>query len=339
MIALTVFLMSGCKNVNKNGDEYNGKINEETRDVFAMDTYMTLTAYGENAKDAIDEAVDEIHRLDDMFSVGNKDSEVSILNQNGSEIISEETEYLFETALQIYKNTEGCFDITVYPLMVEWGFTNQKYNVPKQDKIDSLLKNIGTSKIEFDKKEKLISVPDGVEIDFGGIAKGYTSQRIMQIFKKYELVGGVVSLGGNVQTYGRKPNGEKFRIGVEDPFGNQDYVGILNVENKAIITSGGYERFFEKDGVKYHHILDPKTGYPAETGLSSVTIVGEDGTMADGLSTALFVMGKNDAVDYWKKYAKKESFDMILVEDNGKITITEGLEKIFTSERQIEIVR
>ncbi len=337
LMIITAASLCGCR--DNNGIMNNGKISEETRDVFAMDTYMTLTAYGENAKDAIDEAVDEIQRLDDMFSVGNKNSEVTILNDNGSEIISDETAYLFETASQIYKNTEGSFDITVYPLMVEWGFTNQKYNVPNQKKIDSLLKLIGTEKIEYDKKQKFISVPEGMKIDFGGIAKGYTSQCIMKIFEKNDLTGGIVSLGGNVQTYGKKPNGDSFKVGIEDPFGNEEYVGILNVKNKAVITSGGYERFFEKDGEQYHHILDPKTGYPAKSGLASVTIVSDDGTKADGLSTALFVMGKEKAIEYWKQYGIKENFDVILVEENGDVTITEGIESLFSSDRKIDVAK
>ena len=337
LLCWVAVLLCGCEeNNNKNNQE---KVDSETRDVFAMDTYMTLTAYGKDAKTAIDEAVKEIERLDYMFSVGNEESEVSILNENGAEIISQETSYLFEKSNEIYDKTEGKFDITVYPLMVEWGFTNQKYKVPNQAKIDELLKYVGASKIEYNKSSKLICVPEGVKIDFGGIAKGYTSQRIVEIFKKYNLVGGVVSLGGNVQTCGLKPNGEKFRIGIEDPFGNQDYVGILDIKDKAVITSGGYERFFEKEGVKYHHILNPQTGYPAESGLASVTIINNDGTMADGLSTALFVMGKNDAIDYWKKYGKKDGFDMILVEDDGEISITTGIENSFSSEKKIKIIK
>ena len=183
-IIVIVGLLSGCGK-----EKYNERVKEEkikaTRDIFAMDTYMTLVAYGEKANEGLDEAVSEIQRLDEMFSVGKEESEVSILNQNGSKIVSDETKYLLEKALTIYRKTEGSFDISIYPLMVEWGFTNQKYKLPTKDKIKELLKGVDASKIEHTKGKNFVSLPEQMKIDFGGIAKGYTSQRIMEIFKKY----------------------------------------------------------------------------------------------------------------------------------------------------------
>ena len=223
--------------------------------------------------------------------------------------------------------------------MREWGFTNQKYKVPPKEKLEKLLKNVGTSKIEYDGQKHFISLPEGMEIDFGGIAKGYTSQRVMEIFQRNHVDGGIVSLGGNVQTYGEKPDHSDFVVGIEDPFGKEEYAGILKVKNKTVITSGGYERFFEKDGVTYHHILNPKTGYPAESGLKSVTIVNEDGTMADGLATALFVLGKEKAIDYWKEYGKEKSFDFVLVEESGEVSISAGLAKCFFSEGKFQVIK
>lgn len=320
-----LFALMGC-----GGEDEKKEPVTESRDIFAMDTYMSLTATGENASEALDAAAEEIKRLDDLFSVGNPESEISIVNENGSEALSEDTAYLIERALSIYEDTDGAFDITIYPLMVEWGFTSQEYQVPKEERIAELLKFVDTSGIEYDKEERFLSLPDGVWIDFGGIAKGYASGRVMDIFEEYGIESGLVSLGGNVQLYHEKPDGSLWRVAIENPDDTGEYIGVLQARNKAVITSGGYERYFEEDGKSYHHIIDPKTGYPAESGLTSVTVVSEDGALADGLSTAFYVMGKNGALEYWKAHAGE--IDLILVEEDGSITIIEGIKEDFTSE-------
>lgn len=336
---LCIVSLVGCS-VTKSSDKSNNTnkdVSSETRDIFAMDTYMTLTAWGDKAKEALDEAEEEINRLENLLSAEITDSEIYIVNQNGSVILSEDTSILIQKSIDLYQSTEGAFDITIYPLMVKWGFTTQDYQIPSKEQIQKLLKNVDSSKIEYDKTDQLLSLPEGVEIDLGGIAKGYTSSRIMEIFEKYNLESGMVSLGGNVQVYGKKVDGSLFKVAVESPDDQEDYVGILEIQDKAVITSGGYERYFEMDGQTWHHILDPKTGYPAQSGLTSVTIVSGDGTKADGLSTALFVMGKEKALEYWEQH--KEEFDVILVEEDGSVTITEGIEDTFSSEREVNVVK
>lgn len=221
--------------------------------------------------------------------------------------------------------------------MVKWGFTTQKYNVPSKNEISKLLKDVDSSKIIFDEKSGNIKLKENMKIDLGGIAKGYTSNRVMQIFKECGVKSGLVSLGGNVQALGTKTDGTAWQIAIENPDKSSDYIGVVSVKDKAVITSGGYERYFEKNGKTYHHILDPETGYPAESGLKSVTIVSDDGTLADALSTSLFVMGKEKALDYWREH--KNEFDTVLVEDNGDITITGGLEKIFKSNFKFDTVK
>ncbi len=308
-----------------------------TKDVFAMDTVMTLTAFGEEAQQAVDEAEKEIKRLDELLSTGIEDSEISIVNDNGSEYLSEDTASLISKSIELYKSTEGAFDITVYPLMEEWGFTTHKYKVPDRNKIKKLLENVDASKIEFDGNSKFISLPENTKIDLGGIAKGYTSDKIMKIYEKYNVTAGMVSLGGNVQVYKEKTDGTLWKVAVENPDGGDNYLGVVSVKDKAVITSGGYERYFEKDGITYHHIIDPATGYPAETGLKSVTIVSGDGVLADGLSTSLFVMGKEKALEYWKK--NSDMFDLILEDDKDKITITKGIQEYFTSDFDYDIAK
>ena len=339
-------LLGGCDNTKQDTTtetkstqtEEKAESNEEaSKDIFAMDTYMTVTAYGNQAQKAVDKAEAEIERLDKLLSTGNEESEIAKLNQTGSATLSEDAGYLVERALELNKETEGAFDIAIYPVMEAWGFPTQNYQVPTADTLESLLKLADASQIIYDEDTRKISFgQEGMKIDLGGIAKGYTSSRIMDIYKANNISSGLVNLGGNVQALGTKTDGSKWRVAVQSPDDTEDYLGILSVEDKAVITSGGYERYFEQDGKTYHHIIDPKTGYPAENGLTSVTIVSKDGTLADGLSTSLFIMGKDKAIEFWK--AHSDEFDTILLTDEGKLYVTEGIKDDFSTEMDMEII-
>lgn len=329
LFVLCIAMLTACQNSDEN--------KKVSKDIFAMDTYMTVTAYGKNAENGVNKAVDEINRLETVLSAEKQESDIYKLNETGSGTLSTDTKNIVSKALEINKTTNGAFDISIYPLMVKWGFTTQKYNVPSKNEISKLLKDVDSSKIIFDEKSGNIKLKENMKIDLGGIAKGYTSNRVMQIFKECGVKSGLVSLGGNVQALGTKTDGTAWQIAIENPDKSSDYIGVVSVKDKAVITSGGYERYFEKNGKTYHHILDPETGYPAESGVKSVTIVSDDGTLADALSTSLFVMGKEKALDYWHEH--KNEFDTVLVEDNGDITITGGLEKIFKSNFKFDTVK
>ncbi len=312
--------------------------NEATQEVFAMDTYMTVTAYGSRADEAVEEAVSEIERLDALLSTGDENSEIAQLNVNKSAVLSEDGGYLVERAIELYDMTDGAFDIAIYPVMQEWGFPTKDFKVPEDTTLKELLTLADVSDINYDTTTREISfAKDGMEIDLGGIAKGYTSSRIMQIFDEYDIESGLVNLGGNVQTYHTKTDGTKWRVAVQSPEDDSDYIGVLDVSDKAVITSGGYERYFEQDGKIYHHIIDPSTGYPAESGLKSVTIISDDGTLADGLSTSLFVMGKDKAEEFWK--AHSDEFDFVLLTDDDMMYVSEGIADDYTSDYNFEIVK
>ena len=395
-------------------------------DVFAMDTYMNLLAYGDRAEEAVLAAAQEIHRIDDMLSTGNPESEISKLNAAGTGHVSEDTLYLIKESKTLYEETNGLFDIAIYPVMKLWGFPSQEYRVPTEEEIKTGLTLTDASKIaiggaaaaapesaaegkteakttakteeakngeaekEKAKTEDTAAKPEkatapeagdgggatdqpaaaeepaatdqlaavatqeteaadksaqtlvlfgasGMEIDLGGIAKGFTSSRVMEVFREYGIEHGLVSLGGNVQALGTKENGKPWRVAIQNPESELDYLGILDIEDKCVITSGGYERFFEKDGVRYHHIIDPRTGYPADSGIISATIISKDGTLADGLSTSLFIMGKDQAEKYWRKNADR--FDYILEDEEGKLYVTEGAAAILTTEAEMEVVK
>lgn len=316
----------------KNSDElYN-------QGVFAMDTYMSLSAYGSKGEEAVKSAIEEIERLDGIWSVGKKDSEVAKINRDGKGKISEDTISVVKKALELSESTEHAFSITVYPLMELWGFTSGEYQVPTTKDIHEKLSLVDDTKVVLEKESGKLTLGSGQQMDLGGIAKGFTSARIIEIWKKMGISSGMVSLGGNVQVLGSKPDGSDWKIGVQKPGDKEgNMLGVLSVKDCAVITSGGYERYFEEAGKTYHHILDTRTGAPSESGLTSVTIVSKDGTLADGLSTSLFVMGREKAIAYWKEH--REEFETILVEEDGTIYVTEGLQDSFETEENIKVIQ
>lgn len=336
---LLCIVMGGCSfgesGSKDGGNKEAGKVC--TQDVFAMDTYMGVTAYGSNGEKAVNAAVKEIKRLDSLWSVSSEQGEIYKVNQEGEGNLSEDTYDLVCEAKSIYQMTDGAFDMTVYPLMELWGFTSGNYKVPLENEIQTTLKKVDQSRVKLTKDRRII-LEQGQQMDLGAIAKGFTSSRIMEIYKENGVTSGRVSLGGNVQVLGTKPDGTKWKIGIQDPESAEgDIIGVVSLADQAVITSGGYERYFEEDGKRYHHILDTTNGYPADSGLSSVSIISADGTLADGLSTALFVMGKEKAIEFWREHP--DAFDTVLVETDGSIYVTEGLEDCFSSERAFEIVR
>ncbi|MDO5702866.1 MAG: FAD:protein FMN transferase, partial [Lachnospiraceae bacterium] len=172
--------------------------------------------------------------------------------------------------------------------------------------------------------------------DFGGIAKGFTSDRIMDVYREAGVSSGLVSLGGNVQALGTKTDGSRWKIGIQNPEKDGTYLGIIEVEDRAVITSGGYERYFEEDGKTYHHILDASRGRPSDSGLKSVTIVSENGMLADALSTALFVMGADRAEKFYSEHG--DAFEMVLLTEDGKLLVSEGLKGFFSTDLETEWV-
>lgn len=319
------------------------------KQLFAMDTYMEFTAYGKNSEKAVDAAIEEVQKLDAMLSAENSKSEVYALNEQGNLQATDDLAELILRGKEIYQETDGLFDDTIYPVMKLWGFPTGNYHVPTAAEVQKKLALVDENKVEIqtrdsdekgrDSKEKAKFVTLGADqqIDFGGIAKGYTGQKLAELFQEYGVSSALVSLGGNIQAIGTKPDGSSWKVGIRDPKGGQqDYIGVLSVENQAVITSGGYERYFEEDGKTYIHIINPRTGYPADGDLLSVTIVSRDGTLADGMSTALYIMGYEKACQFWRQ--RREEFNVILVTDDGKIHISENLKENFQTECDLEMI-
>lgn len=291
--------------------------------VFAMDTVMELTAYG--AGDTLmQEAEQRILDLEALLSVTDENSEIYALNRDGEAALSADTEALLEQALEVCDKTGGALDISIYPVLRAWGFTTGTYQIPDSSELAALLTAVDHSRITVG--DGTATLPAGMEVDLGSVAKGYTGDQVTQLLRDGSVTSALLNLGGNVQVIGGKPDGSSWRVAVQDPEG-EGYLGVLELRDKAAITSGGYERYFVgEDGTVYWHILDPSTGAPAHSGLVSVTIVGDSGTVCDALSTALFVMGLEDAADYWRQYG---GFDAVFLTEEGDVYITEGLQDCF----------
>lgn len=319
-LLVAALMLAGC------GAQTSAEESSQSREVYAMDTVMTLEAYGQNADAALDEAVAEIERLDALWSIASSDGEIARLNAEKQITASADTLALLTRAKEISAATDGLFSTTIAPLMEAWGFTSGDYRVPDEAELSALLAHVDDEEIAI--SDSTVTIPADAKVDLGGIAKGFTSARVMEIFRENGVENGILSLGGNVQALGTKPDGSLWRVGLQDPADERALFATLELADKAVITSGAYERNFEQDGIVYHHIIDPRTGYPAESGLSSVTIVSDDGTLADGLSTALFIMGKEAAVEFWR--SRRDDFDMVLLADDGAVTVSAGIADALT---------
>ncbi len=311
--------LSGCEN-NR----------EYSQTIFSMDTVMELTAYGKNGEDGVLAAIEEINRLDGILDANDRESAIFKLN-NKKEIKGEEDIYrLIKDSVAFGEETGGLLNIGLYPIIKEWGFNSGEYKIPQKERLEELLKHTGLKNINFNSDDFGVEICDEYEeIELGAVAKGYTGDRVIEIFKENGVERGIISLGGNVQTLGAKADGSPWKVAVANPDEGGGSVGIVKVTDKAVVTSGSYQRYFEKDGKRYHHIIDPRTGMSAQSGLKSVTIISALGEMADAYSTAVFIMGEEQGAEFWRR--RKDEFDMILITVDDRILITKPLENSFTA--------
>ena len=307
-------------------------------EIFALDTAITLKVYGSKRAQVLKKLEDKINELDEVLSTGKETSEVSRLNRSGEAVLSPTVANLVKRSLDIYKKTDGLFDITIYPLMELWGFPTKNYRVPSEKEIEEKLKLVGSDKIDFNEETRKISFKNkGMEIDFGGIGKGYITDELVKILTDEKVESAIINLGGNVFGFRKKPDGSLWNIAIRDPNEPDKYMATIRLEDSAVITSGGYERYFEENGIIYHHILDPRTGKPSESGLKSVSIISKDGTLADALSTSLFIMGEEKAIGYWKENGS--NFDILLMTNDNRLLVSAGIkDKVISDNYKIEVI-
>lgn len=337
-VLLLALLLSGC------GAQMSPDEAQESIQVIAMDTAMLITTYGERSPAAAYACEDTIRDLEKQLSRTDPDSEVSRLNAAGGEAVEvgEDLYILLHEAACLSAETRGAFDVTVAPVVSAWGFTEDSFRVPSQAELDGLLKLVDYNAV-YDRylptaDPRAAAIGPGQSIDLGGVAKGYAADKIVKVLQEHEVPRANINLGGNVLAYGDRPDGTPWRVGIQDPARVDEqnaFAGVLALTDSFAVTSGGYQRYFEQDGKTYHHIIDPATGYPADSGLTSVTVVAPalegflNGTMCDAYSTALFVMGEEQALDFWRDRSAGV-FELVLVTEDGRVVVTEGLADRFT---------
>lgn len=330
-LALILLLASSCTR-NYQSDT------PETITFLAMDTVVSVTGRGRERSIAAQEVHSLITSMEDELSRTREGSTIYSLNHGTGQpvTVSPRVQSLLEQAQTLYGMTGGRFDITIAPAADLWGFTKDAFRVPDAAEQEAVKAHVGIEHLTL--SGDTVQLDEGAELDLGGIAKGYALERARDIFETHDLNGGIANLGGDILAYGTGSSGNPWRIGIRDPFhaaDEEDYLGILEASDRYVLTSGGYERFFEEDGRHYQHIIDPATCSPAQSDLESVTIVTSldegAGTAADALATALFVMGSEDAIDFWRE--SDFPFEMILVDDSGHVYLSKGLRDCFIPQK------
>ncbi len=301
------------------------KSDYNTYEFFCMDTFITLS--GENiSKDDFREIENYLTELDAMLSRTNEESEIYALNHSKSLELSFTAADILSKAADVSENTGGAYDMCMGLISELWDITGKKY-VPTDKEIEERLiycdydgVTVAGNVAEKDFEETVI--------DLGGSAKGYAAQLAIEKLKDMGIENAMISLGGNIALTGHSKSREDvWRVGVKNPFYPEEIAGYVDFTDKIIAVSGDYERYFERDGKLYHHIFDPKTGRPADTGIKSVAVISEDGLEADALSTALFVMGKDEALEFYKKNIY--DFEAIIFTYDGSIFLTDGIKGEF----------
>ena len=324
-----------------------GSTQAAEKQLFAMNSAVSIKAYGKLAEAGIDSAVSVINSLGSALDPKRDGSTAYAINaaQGQSVVVTGQVAEMLLTMQRVYQLSSGDFDPTVYPLVKAWGFVDGLYRVPSEDEIKGLVKNVDFSAVSIsamsDTDSYLLTMPAGMELSFAAVGRGCAAMYAARAMQVAGVEAGIVSIGGNIQTFGDKPDGSDWIITIQNPQNISDYICKLNLSTGcAVVTSGGYQRFFtDDDGNTWTHLIDPKDGYPAESGLLSATVVCDDGIYADALSTALCVMGEDDAVDL---YEESSDFEMLLVTNDGRILVSEGLNNAFersNDDFEVEYVR
>ncbi len=297
-----------------------------------FDTIMNISLYGDNKEELTGIIRDSYARIDDLekiFSAQLESSELYAINQaiaRGEEsfTISDELEKVIKYGLDVNEISNGALDITIGNLIDLWGIGTDHENLPTSEAISEALVGTGCSYLSLDEDNNELRVySNKVKIDLGAIAKGYAADDIKSlILSKNSKVTGILDFGGNIMTIGGKTDGSKWKVGITDPFDNSNVYGGVSVSDLCVVTSGNYERYFEKDGVRYHHILDAKTGFPAKKGLVSVSIIGSSSIQCDALSTACFCLGADDALSLINGI---DGVECVLIYENGDVAVSDGI--------------
>jgi FAD:protein FMN transferase len=292
-----------------------------------MGTLVTITAVAETesvAQAAASSGFAEIRRLEELLSTWIPTSELSGVNAAAGSAgvhVSPETMEIVQRSLQAAEMTDGGFNIAIGPAVEAWSVTERQH-IPTETELEQLIPLVDLHGVHVDVRDRTISLERaGMRIDVGGIGKGYAADRALEMMRKAGAEAGVVALSGDIKTFGRLPDGLPFPVGIQHPRKEGAVLAWIDLQDEAISTAGDYERFFERDGVRYHHILDPKTLQPAR-GCQSVTVIAREGVWADGLDTGIFVMGPERGMELVEHLTDVEA---IIVDADGRMLVSSGL--------------
>lgn len=326
LVMIFVFVISFCSGCGNSRNKYYEKSS------IVMDTAVTLSAYGENSKEAVEESFKRLDEIDKMADANLDTSDVYKINSSsgkGYVKVHPEILKMVKTSIEYSKLSNGAFDITTGPIISLWGIGTDNERVPSDEEIKAKLPLVGYKKININENESSIMLKyEGMAIDLGGVAKGFASDEVLKIYKKYNVENGLINLGtSSIYALGKNKDNKEWSVGIKHPRSDDSngYLGVVRISNESLSTSGDYERYFIKDNKRYHHIMDTKTGYPVDNGVMSDTIVingdvDDNGMLADILTTTVFALGPEKGIELINSLPKV----------SGEITTSDF--KIYTSQ-------
>lgn len=306
-----------------------------TRTEFLMDTVITLKMYDQKDNKILDEAVNRLKEIEEIMSATIDTSDISLINKNSGikpVKVHDDVYYVIQQAKYFARITKGAYEPTIGPLVDLWNITgtdkDERHSIPTEEEIKKRMALVDYNDLELMDNNHVYLKREGMKLDLGGIVKGYAADEVKRIFIENGIESAIIDLGGNVYALGKKENGEAWRIGIQDPFEvTGSYLGILSVEDKSIVTSGDYERFFIYEGQKYHHIIDSKTGYPSENEVAGVSIISDKSIDGDALSTALFILGVDEGTELINE---QENIEAIFITKQEEVIVDENIMEDFS---------
>ncbi|SHJ70317.1 FAD:protein FMN transferase [Paramaledivibacter caminithermalis] len=323
---LIISIATGCSNNIK-------RVNNQpvSKTEFVLGTVATIKIYDNASEEVFNKAFGKLREIDKKMSINIDNSEVIAINSNAGKDfvkVSDDTFYVIKRGKYFSQLSEGKFDISIGPLVKLWNIGTEYAKVPTEEEIENKKSLIDYNNVILNESEKSVMLKkEGMMLDLGGIAKGYGADEVVNILKENNIKHAIINLGGNIFAYGNKQDGTPWNIGVQDPnLSRGNHIGIVQASDQTVVTSGVYERYFEEDGKRYHHILDPYIGYPVENNLAGISIIARSSIDADSLSTAAFVLGLDKGIELIEKL---DNADAIFITNDSKVYITSGLKGKF----------